>query len=273
MAAPLSDSIVLAVARLVDDSQSTREPSHSELEFQIRKAGLQGGDPKMQGQTVGKAKRIRSTLSWAYENNFTAGQQLIDGLLALLRGCGGFRETSPNFVGREPIENARTAFLAEGCELNNDGELQAVLLDSLSGMALSAALEAYVRRARRGADDAALVTGTGKDLLEATAAHVIMERFGCYSSGDNFPTLLAQAFMAVGFVTSQHPVQPGEGAECRLQRSFFDAACAVNGLRNKQGTGHGRPWVPSVTDTQARCAIQLMGTVAEWLLQALHGRP
>lgn len=273
MAAPLSDSIVVAVARLVDDSQNTREPSHSDLEFQVVKAALQAGDPKAQGQVVGKAKRIRSTLNWALENDFSAGQRLVDGLLALLRGCGGFRDTSANFVGREPIENAQAAFLAEGYTLTSDGELQAVLLDSLSGVALSAALEAYVRRAKRGADDAALVTGTGKDLLEATAAHVLVECYGSYSSRNNFPTLLGQAFVAVGFVTPQHPVVHGEPPQCRLQRTFFEAACAVNGLRNKQGTGHGRPWLPSVTDTQARCAIQLMGTVAEWLLQAHLGKP
>jgi len=35
-----------------------------------------------------------------------------------------------------------------------------------------------VRRAKRGAADAALVTGTGKDLLEAVAAHVLQQRYG-----------------------------------------------------------------------------------------------
>lgn len=274
MSTPLSDSIVVAMARLVDDAQNTtREPSHSDLEFQISKAGLRAGDPKAQGQIVGKAKRIRSTLNWALENDLSAGQCLVGGLLAQLRGCGGFRDTSPNFVGTEALEDARCAFRLEGYDLGSDGSLQPVLLDNLSGATLTSALETYVRRAKRGAADAALVTGTGKDLLEATAAHILVERYGTYSSGSNFPTLLGQAFMAVGFVTPQHPAVPGEGPECRLQRSLYEAACAVNGLRNKQGSGHGRPWLPSVTDAQARCAIQTMGTVAEWLLQAQAGKP
>ena len=64
--APVNDAIIVAVARLVDDAQSgTREPSHSDLEFQINRAGLSDGDPKVQGQVVGKAKRVRATLSWA----------------------------------------------------------------------------------------------------------------------------------------------------------------------------------------------------------------
>ena len=34
---PLTDAIVVALARLVDDSQTEkREPSHSDIEFQIR---------------------------------------------------------------------------------------------------------------------------------------------------------------------------------------------------------------------------------------------
>ena len=37
------------------------------------------------------------------------------------------------------------------------------------------ALSSYVERARKGGEDAALLTGTAKDLLEATAAYVLTE--------------------------------------------------------------------------------------------------
>jgi hypothetical protein len=53
-----------------------------------------------------------------------------------------------------------------------------VVLDTLTGRALTDALKAYVRRARRGVLDAALITGTGKDLVEAVAAHALVQRFG-----------------------------------------------------------------------------------------------
>ena len=53
---PLSDSILVAVSQLVDDAQTERrDPSHSDLEFHIRTAGLIGADPNSQGLTVGKA--------------------------------------------------------------------------------------------------------------------------------------------------------------------------------------------------------------------------
>lgn len=90
MSAPLSDSIIIAIARLVDDAQTeTREPSHSDLEFQIGRARLTLGDPKAQGQLVGKAKRVRGTLHWALENNQQAGEAFVESLMALVRGCGG----------------------------------------------------------------------------------------------------------------------------------------------------------------------------------------
>lgn len=131
----------------------------------------------------------------------------------------------------------------------------------------------YVRRARRGSEDAALLVGTGKDLLEATAAYVIFERFGTYPQQANFPTLLGQAFTALNLATSQTPIQSGEPAQRRLQRGFYEAGCAVNALRNKQGSGHGRPWLPNVTNEEALAAIQLIGVISGFLLAAHKATP
>lgn len=273
MGAPLTDSVIVAIARLVGDAQTeTREPSHSDIEFQIGRARLAQGDPKAQGQLVGKAKRVRGTLNWALENNPQAGEVLIENLIALVRGCGGFRPASPNYVGEHVIADAVAAFGAEGYELTLDGELRPVVLNGLTGAALSAALQSYVRRAKRGVADAALVTGTGKDLLEATAAHILVERNGSYPQ-TNFQGLLGQAFVAIGMVTPQHPIVPGEPPQKKIERAMFDLACGVNSLRNKVGTGHGRPWLPNVTDAEARNAIEFMGVIAEWMLDAHVKKP
>jgi len=273
MSAPLTDSVVIAVARLVDDAQSaTREPSHSDIEFQINRARLTEADPKNQGQLVGKAKRVRGTLSWALENNPQAGESLIENLIALIRGCGGFRQTSPNFIGEHGMADAVAAFRAEGYELTLDGELRPLLMDRMSGLDLSAALQSYVRRANRGVADAALLVGTGKDLLEATAGHILMERCGSCPQ-TNFQGLLGQAFVAVGMATPQHPIEPGEPPQKKIERAMFDLACATNSLRNKVGTGHGHPWLPSVTGSEARAAIQFMGSIAGWMLDAHDKKP
>lgn len=269
MPAPLTDSVIFSLSRLVDDAQSdTREPSHSDLEFQIARARLTPGDPKSQGQLVGKAKRVRATLSWALENNRAGGEALIELLLSFLRACGGFRSSSPNFVGSEAVANAIAAFRSEGFTLTADGELLPQLLENLSGAALSDALASYVRRAKQGAEDAALLAGTSKDLLEATAAHILVERNGSYPRGTNFEGLLGMAFVAMDLATPQHPVLPGEPSQRKAERAMFALACGVNAMRNKLGTGHGRPWLPNITDTEARAAVQFMGTIAEWMLHA-----
>lgn len=268
--APLTDAIIVAISKLVDDAQaeSYREPSHSEIQVQIDRSELSSADPNQQGQTVGKAKRVRAVLHWAIENNVSAGGKFVFGLLGHIRGCGGFRRESPNYAGEDAIHGAIEAFSTEGFVLGADGVLSRKLLDGLSGTELTEALERYVNRAKKGVADAALLTGTSKDLLEATAAHVLVSRYGQYSTRDNFPTLLGQAFVALEMSV------PNDGKSDtpinRLDRGLFEAACAINTLRNKEGTGHGRPWLPTVPDHVARTAVDTMGLVAERMLSILR---
>lgn len=267
----ITDSIIVAVSQLVDDSQADRrDPSHSDLEFHIRRHGLTGGDPNAHGQTVGKAKRVRAVLGWAMENAPDQGGLFVASLIGVIRGHGGFRSTSTNFVGEQVISNCIAALAAEGFELEPDGGLRSQVLGSLSGVALTEALEAYVRRAKLGSEDAALLAGTGKDLLEAVAAHVIQTKFGAYPSSANFPTLLGQAFVALGLATPLDPVLPSEDPTRAFQRAMFELGCSVNRLRNKQGAGHGRPWLPSLTKSDARIAVESIGVIAELLMSRLR---
>jgi hypothetical protein len=208
-------------------------------------------------------------LSWALEHNPEAASEFVYSLIALVRGHGGFRESSPNFVGKHAIANAISAFDSEGYELLSDGQLRPKLLDNLSGTLVTEALNAYIRRAKRGAGDSALVTGTGKDLLEAVAAHILQQKYNGYSQTSNFPTLLGQAFVALGLATPQDPVQTGEAPSKRIERAMFELACGINQLRNKEGSGHGRPWLANVTESEATMAIETMGVIAERMLR-LH---
>jgi hypothetical protein len=264
----LSDTLITAVSRLFDDAQAEvkRQPTHSVLSFHFDKAKLLDGDPQQAGQTVGKAKRIRAVLSWAMEVSPEAGGRLAVTLIGVLKGSGGFRESSPNFVGAEAVTDAIEAFASDGYVLAADGDLRPLLLDSLTGRELTLALAAYVRRAKRGALDAALVTGTGKDLVEAVAKHVLLSRFNTDPTITNFPTLLAQAFMALGLPVA---ATSGMAPQQRLDAALYELACSVNALRNSQGTGHGRAFPAAVSDKEARVAIECMGVVAERLLGLL----
>lgn len=268
---PLTDSIITAVAELINDAQKVkREPSHSDLDFLISKAGLSGEDPVNQGMTVGKAKRVREVLYWAYENKSSAGEILAYRILSTVKGKGGFRETSKNFVGREAIENLSQSLKSEGIILTSDGDIHLVNLDNLSAREMKEALKSYVRRAQKGNEDAALLAGTGKDLLEAVAAHVISEKTGGYSTQSNFPTLLGQAFTWLGLATSHGEPVPNEPVQKKFERALFELAISVNKVRNKEGTGHGRPFLASISDIEARAAVESMGLVAEFLLNKLE---
>lgn len=269
--APLTDAIVSAMAQLVDDAQTeTRKPSHWDLENQIKRAGLQSVDPHKAGEQVGKRKRIQLILGWAVDNNQAAGEKLVKLLLENIRGYRGFTPDSPNYAGEGAIENARQAFKAEGFDLTSEGDLLQILLDNLSGTPLTKALTNYVQRAKRGAGDAALVTGTGKDLVEATAAHVLVQRYGQYPTTANFPTLLGQAYVALGLCSDKSQASTPQEL---MDAALYELACAINNLRNRQGTGHGRPFDPSVTNSQAKIAIESMGVISERLLSVLSGRP
>jgi len=269
---PLNDTILIAISQIVDDAKTdNRDPSHFDIGYEIKRANLSLGDPNAQDRRpVGKTKRIRATLSWAMENDPHNGAVFVKNFLSLIRGHGGFRKTSSNYVGEEAVQNLISAFKAEGFSLSTDGELSPILLDNLNGIELTAALEAYVRRAKNGYEDAALETGTGKDLLEATAAHVLVEKYGAYPSKTTFKALLGQAFVALGFATPEDSRQTDEPAQRNVERALFEVACSINVLRNKEGTGHGRPWQPNVTIEQARLAVQEMGIIAEYMLVVLR---
>ena len=269
----LSDSVIIAVSRLVGDAHSDkREPSHSDIEFQINRVHLKNGDPKALGQIVGKEKRVRGTLQWAMQNSPEAGEQLVSNLISLIKGCGGFRAESPNYVGVDCISTAADAFRTEGYELTIDGELLPIALSGLSGLELTKALESYVRRAQKGIKDAALVTGTGKDLLEAIAAHILQETYGDYDTSWNFAMLLGRAFISVDMATSLDKPKSGEPPQKNVERAMFDLALAINRLRNKEGTGHGRPWLPSISESEAKTVVEFMGTIGEHLLLAYQGK-
>jgi hypothetical protein len=269
----VTDTIIHSIAQLVDDSNNSgnyREPSHSDIEFQINVAGLSEHDPKSQGQVIGKAKRVRAVLYGASESDPARSARFVVGLLAKVRACGGFRSASANYVGDEAIANAKGAFESEGFVLASDGSIAPKVLESLAGRDLSTALLRYADRARRGAEDAALLSGTGKDLLEATAAHALVTLNGAYSANLNFQSLLGMAFIALEMAVPELPEQPGELPTKLLERGMFQSALAINRLRNKQGTGHGRPWLPVITDHEAKAAIETVGTIAAYMLAKLE---
>lgn len=58
-------------------------------------------------------------------------------------------------------------------------------MEGLNGSQMTDALQALVKHARSAGDDAALRIGTAKELTEATARHVLVEKVGSYPAHGN----------------------------------------------------------------------------------------
>lgn len=271
MELPITNSIIIAIAKLVDDVQvESRQPTHSDLDVQFKRAGLIMFAPKTQGALVGKAKRVTAVLNWAIENDKKSGSRLIELLLSQIKAQGGFRESSVNFVGKEQIQNAIDVFKSEHYILSENGDVSAIILDTLSGKNLTEALFSYANRAKQGVEDAALLSGTGKDLLEATAKHVIHSKFGAQIPvNTNFPTLFGQAYAALQMATPQDPKVGNEPAIKGYERALFGLALSINRVCNREGTGHGRLCVASLSQNESYSIIQAVGLVSEYMLNKL----
>ncbi len=270
---PINDTIIIALSRLVDDAQKERrDPSHSDIKNVIQSCELTEGDPHNTGPPVGKAKRVRSVLYWGIENKPNDVEKFGYKIISLIKGCGGFRNFSPNYVGEDSIKDLIEAFKAVNILFTEDGTIAPLLLENISGQQLTVALQTYIDRAKRGSEDAALLVGTSKDLLEAVSAHVLQELWGSYSTKTNFPTLLGQAFTALDISTPQHTEVPGEHPRNKVERTMYELACSLNTLRNKQAIGHGRPWLVDLTDGEAKFAIESIGVISEYLLNKLKSK-
>ncbi|MFM0196117.1 abortive infection family protein [Paraburkholderia strydomiana] len=78
------------------------------------------------------------------------------------------------------------------------------------------------------------------------------------------PAVFVQLGLAVPSGNDDAPNE--EPAQPQVERAMFNLAISLNRLRNKEGTGYGRPWEASVTDEEARFSIESMSAIAEFLL-------
>lgn len=227
-------------------------PSHDELDAAIFRVGLASGDPapsgKAQTGVLGKTKRVRRLMLHATDCDPAAGLRLGLHLVDLLRAEGAFEPSLDTFAGAAKVARLQSAFGRLGYTLDPDGSLRPTVIDNLSGTELSDILRAYVNRVNLNPDDTPLQIGTGKELDEAAARHVLLEHWGEYAtsgSAGSFPATLANAFSALGLeVAPDLSDRLSRDPRLQVQQCLFLLGLAVNRLRNDAGTGHGRPDAP-----------------------------
>lgn len=193
-------------------------------------------------------------------------------LVAVLRARGSFDPKSEHFAGPAVLGATQRAFYDLGWQLDDGGELYPVALAGLEGRQLSDALKAYVRRIQRGTSDTALTIGTAKDLLEAAARHVLVEATGDYDERQGFPAAFVRACVARGIAIPPTTLVDAVEADpyAALEQSLVMAALAINNLRNREGTGHGRPQPSRAQRRQGVLAAQAAAVVCYVLLPELE---
>ncbi|WP_290774274.1 MULTISPECIES: abortive infection family protein [unclassified Exiguobacterium] len=266
----LDTSIIVSFARLFEQSSLVyRKPSHSEISKVLQDLNIADLDPKIADPSLSKVKRVEFLLYTLTSEDIDSikGQDVFFRLLDLLRGYGGFRADSDNYVGKEAFENFKYVLKSSGIFIDDGGNIIPVILDNLTESEYEEALLKYIRRAKKGSMDAALLVGTSKDLLEAVSYHVILKKMGTYKQ-KHFPTLLGLAFNCLGMTT---PADKGDFSHVeRMESSFYELGCSINNLRNREGTGHGRPFLPSIADHEATAAIESMGMISEYMMKKLE---
>ncbi len=255
-------------------------PSHNQLRDAFTRHGLSHLDPAPDGRTsngthLGKMKRVRHMFASPAAHTTTAGLPLARELVGLCRAHGGFNPNSESYAGSGRVTQLVQAFAPLGLTLDPDGSLRQTVIDNLSGTELTAELRSYVDRINSNPDDAPLQVGTGKELDEAAARHVLKELLGDYSVSDNFPVTLTSAFTAIGMATPTELPKLDPDPHRAVHQCLFLLATAVNRLRNDAGTGHGNPDPPrktaALSPAEARLVARATALVAGALLDKLDG--
>ena len=250
-------------------------PTHAELDGLFASHGLAHADPRRVDAAATKEVRVRAVLTEGIAAPPEVANGLVHTLLAGMRTRGCFDAGGDHYPvgGPAVVTAAQRAFRQLGWTLDDEGQLVPAVLTGLDHHSRRRAIEAAIERIRRAPDDAALLIGSAKELLETTSRYVL-EEIGQPARGNaDFPELLHMARDRLDLLP-QRVAQTSPAA--RTVREVYDGlwkvAKAVNELRNTEGTGHGRTSLPTVAPHTARVVVQAAGLLSALLLDTLDAR-
>lgn len=267
---PLTEEIAAALSKCFSDGAG---PSHRELTEVFRRAGVIDLDPGEHSlANVSKAVRVRAVLGdlAAGGSSKGSGGKLVEGLLARMRVFGCFDEGAESYVGKTTLRTARSAFQTTGWSLDDSGRLAPLVLADIDHAHLRPALEAQVARLQDASDDAALLMGTAKDFLETVARYALEELGQPARTNADFPELLYLSRERLGLLPNQITADDPAGKAVReAYDGLWKIAKAVNELRNLEGTGHGRAFLPATPAVTARAVVQAAAVLGQVMLTTL----
>ncbi len=117
-------------------------------------------------------------------------------------------------------------------------------------------------------DDRPLVVGSAKELVESVARATLVAHGQVVGDNTSYDTVLSQAHSAI-----EHAAGPGIAANDLLRKVPTLAkklAAELRELRNRYGTGHGRPVVHNVTDEVVEVVVHGALIWTRWALERLQ---
>lgn len=274
MTQPVSEEIAAVLSRLYDRRYDS--PSHQELDEVFAAASCVDHDPKrlLPNDNVGKGRRVRSVVSAVAQGGSGDAPRLVEGLLARLRAFGAFDANSEHYGGDDLVEDAIRAFRGHGWSLDRSGRLAPMVIGDLPFSQQRPALNLLIERAQRAADDAPLLLGTAKELLESTSRYVL-ELTGIQARDNaDFDELVYLARDRLSLLPQQAPPGSTEESLREVYDGLWKVARHINALRNAEGTGHGRNRLPATDERAARSMVRASAVLAGLMLDtadALYG--
>lgn len=132
--------------------------------------------------------------------------------------------------------------------------------------------KSQLNRLRRNTEDAGLLLGTAKELLESVGKFVLEEGNRLPDRRIDFPEVMVLSMEQLGVMPKQVDASTEGGKQIRkVYQAVRTVIDAINELRNDHGTGHGRTLPTGVSVDAARFMIRQATMVAEMLLAA-HDR-
>lgn len=262
---PVNGEVVAALCAFVRGGTG---PSHSSLTSAFLAAGLVDLTPYVSGsmQNLNKVERIQEA-GRAVWRQPSGGRRLVEELLSVYRVSGIFADSNLDMEKSA----LRSGLRQRGWSLDEEGRLEP-LGEIHFEVGDRQALNDQLNRLRRSTEDAALLLGTAKELLESVGKFVLEEGNRLPDRRMDFPEVMTLSMEQLGVMPAQVDASTEGGKQMRkVYQAIRTVVEAVNELRNDHGTGHGRTLPTGVSVEAARFMIRQATIVAEMLL-ATHDR-
>lgn len=250
--------------------ENTWVPSHSGLDDIFARRGIESPRSDAQGTSVNKSRRLRAAFDAVGDEGEGAVKWLIHDIVEEMRYQNVFEH--PDEKRLELVERLRQALAGAGATLTSDGRIEGGYVGPEVPAGGRTTVDRLQTKLRGGEQDPGSILGTSKDLLEATAKHLLHEHDPVATPGD-MPGVVSQAMRAAKLSTKPSEIDsPNAKAIAGLRNQVVKTAEAVAPLRNKGGDGHGHLEPTDVTPELAEYIRHLTLAAVAYLLTAVDGR-